>query len=208
MSRVVISANLLDDLRREGRDIAIPRSALLTPAARDWLREAAYPVAWIDEQAGPGKNATVGVVGDFAQPALRSLRIELDRLAGGVERFESPDSSPTGGSLLPALGKLCRAVQGGKPGRGVVFVEDGAIAACVASKFRGIRACVGNGVASTHEAVRDLGINVLVIEPSKRTFHEMRQMIRRLLAESGRPSEAVSQAIAAAEAAEAEASEA
>lgn len=203
MSRVVISANLLDDLRREGRDITIPRSALLTPAARDWLRAAAYPVTWIDEQAGQGRHATLGVVGDFAQPALRSLRIELDRMAGGVERFESPDKSGTGGSLLPALGKLCRAVQRGKLGRGVVLVEDGAIAACVANKFHGIRACVGNGVGATHEAVRDLGINVLVIEPSKRTFHEMRQMIRRLLAGSGRPSEAVSQAIAAAEASEA-----
>ena len=50
------------------------------------------------------------------------------------------------------------------------------------------------------EAVRELGINVLVIEYPNRTFHEMRQMVKRLVTGDGRPTEAVGQAIITAEA--------
>ena len=43
---------------------------------------------------------------------------------------------------------------------------------------------------------------MLVIEYPSRTFHEMRQMIRRLVSADGQPSEAVSLAVTDAEASE------
>ena len=198
MSRTVITANVLEDLRREGREIRIPHDALLTPSARDWVRHAAYPIAWFDLQAD-AKGATLGVAGALSLASLRCLHTELERIAGEVRVFESEGNRR---KLLRGLCRMCSAIQRGELTRGLVLVEDGAISACVANKYRGIRACVGTGLIATDAAVRELGINVLIIEYPQRTFHEMRQMIRRLVVGPGQPDKAVSQAIATAEASE------
>ncbi len=222
MSRTVVTAVWLEELRRDRREIIVPRDALLTPAARDWIREQEYPVSWTDEPSGgaggQGANGTgrLGVAGDLSRPALRSLRTELERIAGRIEVFEGGagrDSRTGGGDFrtggwgagaggqlqLEAVQRLCKAIQRGELSRGVVLLEDGAVSACVANKFRGVRACVGNSVPAFDQAVRELGVNVLVIEYLSRTFHEMRQMVRRLVSGNGQPTEAVSKAIAAAE---------
>ena len=96
MSRTVVTANLLEEQRRQGREIVVPRDALLTPAARDWIREHAHPVTWTDGRSSQGGGggetaASLGVAGDLSQPALRSLRIELERIAGNLE--EVPESN-------------------------------------------------------------------------------------------------------------------
>lgn len=198
MSRTVITANALEDLRREDREIRIPRDALLTPSARDWIRHAACPITWLEAQA-EGDGAMLGVVGGLSLASMRCLHTELERIAGQVRVFESEGNRR---KHLRALGRMCSAIQRGELTRGLVLVEDGAVSACVANKYRGIRACVGTGVIATDAAVRELGINVLIIEYPQRTFHEMRQMIRRLVSAPGQPDKAVSQAIAAAEASE------
>ena len=197
MSRIVVTAKMLDDLRREGREVVVPDGALITPAARDWFRDNAYPVTFSDGPAdASGRAAKLGVAGNLAQPGLRSLRTEIERIAGRLEVF---DAGSEGTTQLAALRRLCGAVQRGELNRGLALTEDGAIPTCVANKFRGIRACVGSNVSGVDQAVRELGINVLVIEYPDRTFHEMRQMIRKLVAGDGQTVEAVGRAIAAAE---------
>lgn len=198
MNRSVITANALEDWRREGREIRIPRDALLTPSARDWIRHAACPIAWLDVRAD-GDGATLGVAGGLSLPSLRCLHTELERTAGDVRVFETEGNRR---KLIRALGRMCSAIQRGELTRGLVLVEDGAVSACVANKYRGIRACMGTGVIATDAAIRELGVNVLIIEYPQRTFHEMRQMIRRLVSGPGRTDKAVSQAIATAEASE------
>jgi ribose 5-phosphate isomerase RpiB len=124
------------------------------------------------------------------------LRTELERIAGRLENFEAGGDRL---SALAALKRLCCAVQCGNLRRGLVLTDSGVVPACVANKFRGVRACVGGGVMDIDEAVRELGINVLVIEYPNRTFHEMRQMVKRLVTGDGHPTASVGQAITTAE---------
>ncbi len=178
MSRVVVTAQMLQEWHTAGRALEVPRDALITPAARDWLKERAVPIAWRDADGEAGSGGAMPVVIDLGTPMMRSVLTSLERLAGGVETI---DPSVKSGGLVSALRKLCDEVSAGRRARGVVFTEDGALAACVANKFRGVRAAVGANLPSVEQAARSFGVNVLVIEPSRQTTYQIRQMVERFL---------------------------
>ena len=64
----------------------------------------------------------------------------------------------------------------------MAFVQDSAVPVCIANKHNGVRAAAGSNLAMVEEAVRSLGINVLVLEYPTLTTYQMKQMIERLLA--------------------------
>lgn len=194
MKRDVVTAQMLQDLRRTGRPIVLSRDALLTPAARDWLRENAARVEWQDRitDAGGGRSGKLQAVIDLASPAQRSLLASLERSFGTIETI---DPSEKAGGLIPAVRRLCGAILSRQSGRGLVLADDGALPVCVANKFARIRAALGTGPAAVEQAVRQFGINVLVIEPSKQTIHQIRQMVDRFVAL--KPSDAAEKTIEA-----------
>jgi len=175
MSRIVVTAQWLEDLRRAGREIELPRDALITPAARDWLKEYAAPVTWRDADGG-GTGGTTPVVIDLAVPMMRSWLAALERLMGAVETIEPSDAA---GGVIAAVRKLCTGVATGKWPRGIVFADDAGLSVCIANKIRGIRAALGTDVPSVEQAVRRLAINVLILDPSRQTMHQVRQMVER-----------------------------
>ncbi len=182
MSRPVVTAILLEDLRREGKEIRLPEGALVTPAARDWLKEHPLPVTWEKSPAGaPGKLA---VVMDPSLSELRMMRAMLDRGGRLAEVIE-----PAGGrsGVLAATRRLCGKIARGEVAKGVVFAADGPVPVCVANKHNGVRAALGVNIPMTEEACRSLGINVLVLEYPTLTPYQMKQMIDRLLAGSASP---------------------
>jgi hypothetical protein len=182
MGRAVVTAILLDDLLRSGREIVLPRDALVTPAARDWFRDHAVPVTW--QEAGDDGRGSVAVVMDAKLPEMRALRTMLDREGGLAEVIEP---GPGVAGTAAATRRMCRMVREGQAAKGVVFAVDGAVPVCVANKLRGIRAALGMNVPMVEEAARDLGINVLVIEYPTLTPYLMKQMIRRLTAGARAP---------------------
>jgi len=175
MSRPVVTANMLDDLLRSGTPIVLAKGALVTPAARDWLKGHAVPVTWQETPAGSGRS--LAVVMDPKLPELRLMRTLLDRSGGLVEVIE-----PAPGAIAAATRRLCGKVRRGETGKGVVFAADGAVPVCIANKCPGIRAALGMNVPMVEEAGRELAINVLVIEYPGQTPYLMRQMIDRFAA--------------------------
>jgi len=174
MSRPVITAILLEDLHRDGHELRLPADSLLTPAARDWMKDHPVPVAWEDEADGTGQLA---VVMDPSRQELRLMRTMLDRQGGLAEVIE-PESGRNG--MVAATRQLCGAVAGGRVAKGVLFVQDGALPVCLANKHRGIRAALGLNVPTVEDACREIGINVLVLEYPTLTTYQMKQMIDRL----------------------------
>jgi len=198
MGRVVITASMLEDLARSGAEISVPRDALITPAARDWLRAYNRPVTWTDAKGdGRASDGRLGVVIDLSRAMLRSLYSSLERTLGTPQAFEP---SKKGEGELGATRQLCQALRAGTVARGVIFADDAAAVCCVASKHQGIRAAVGTSVAAVEQAARSLGINVLVIEAGQQTYHQIRQMIERFVNGRGHPDERVASAIQAVEA--------
>ncbi|HPD30668.1 MAG TPA: RpiB/LacA/LacB family sugar-phosphate isomerase [Phycisphaerae bacterium] len=184
MSRPVVTAILLEDLRREGKEIRLPEGALVTPAARDWLKEHSLPVTW--EKAPAGAPGRLAVVMDPSLSELRMMRAMLDRGGQLAEVIE-----PAGGrsGMLAATRRLCGKIARGEVAKGVVFAADGPVPVCVANKHNGVRAALGVNIPMTEEACRSLGINVLVLEYPTLTPYQMKQMIDRLLAGASPPAE-------------------
>jgi len=180
MKRVVVTAQMLGEMRRLGKSIQLPKDALLTPSARDWLRENRLPIDWQDAPA-TGTVAGVGkfqAVIDLTVPMQRSLLITMERIVGTAETIDPTDKA---GGIAKAVQTLCGAIAGGKSNRGVIFADDSSLPACLANKVKGVRAAVGTSVQSVEQAVRQFAINVLVIEPSRQTVHQIRQMIERFV---------------------------
>ncbi len=177
MSRPVVTAKMLDDLLRSQTPIVLAKGSLVTPAARDWFKEHAVPVTWQDTPDNRGRS--LAVVMDPKVPELRMMRTMLDRAGGLVDVIEPTVGA---GAMAAATRKLCSRIRRGEASKGVVFAGDGAVAACVANKFAGIRAALGACVPMVEEAVRELGINVLVIEYPHQTPYLMRQMVDRFAA--------------------------
>lgn len=173
---------MLDELRREGKELRLPKDALVTPAARDWLKACKLPVTW--EEAAKAGPSSLAIVMDPSQPELRAIRAMLDRDGGLIEVIE-----PMGGrSGLPAATRrLCGKVFRKEVCKGVVFAQDACVPLVIANKHRGIRAALGTGVPAVEEACRQLGVNVLVVEyPGGSTF-QIKQMIDRLTRGSTAP---------------------
>lgn len=193
MSRIVVTAQTLEDWLRAGRVIELPRDALITPAARDWIKEHDAPVTWCD--AGPASGVVPGgaqIVIDLTVPMLRSVLATLERTLGTVETI---DPSAKAGGVIPAVQALCTNVKGGQASRGVIFCDDGALAVCIANKCAGVRAALATSVPAVEQAVRQLAINVLVLEASQQTMHQVRQMVQRFV--SLRPGDGAAKALAA-----------
>ncbi|NLE57471.1 MAG: RpiB/LacA/LacB family sugar-phosphate isomerase [Planctomycetes bacterium] len=176
MSRPVVTAIMLEDLRREGKEIRLTEGALVTPAARDWLKEHSLPVTWEKAPTGGGKLA---VVMDPSLAELRFMRTMLDRGGYLAEVIE-----PVGGrsGIVAATRRLCGKIARREVEKGVVFAADGPVPVCVANKHNGVRAALGVNIPMVEEACRSLGINLLVLEYMTLTPYQVKQMIDRLLA--------------------------
>jgi ribose 5-phosphate isomerase RpiB len=167
---------MLEELKRSGREIRLPKDGLVTPAARDWLKACGVPVTW--EEGAKDGSAGLAVVMDAGVPELRAVRAMLVRSGGLVAVIE-----PVGGrnGMAAATRRLCGKVFRREAAKGIVLAHDGCVPVCVANKHAGIRAALGTSVPCVEEACRQLGINVLVIEYPGQSAFAMRQMIERLV---------------------------
>jgi len=183
MSRPVLTAILLEDLHRQGLEFHLPKNAIITPAARDWLKEHPVPVTWVETDNG---IENLVVVMDPSLPEMRTMRTILDR-QGGLKKVIEPVGGLKG--IAEATRQLCKEIARKQAGKGIIFAVDGAVPVCVANKHNGIRAAMGIDVPMVEEACRELGINVLVIEYQTQTTYRMKQMIDRLITNGagGRP---------------------
>jgi hypothetical protein len=177
MARPLVTAIQLEDLRREGAEIRLRKDALITPAARDWLKEHAVPVTWVEPESAGGKGS-LAVVMDPALSEMRMVRTMLDR-AGWLGDVIEPVGGRSG--IVAATRRLCGRITRREVLKGVVFAPDGPVPVCVANKHVGIRAALGVNVPMVEEACRELGLNLLVIEYPTQTTYQMKQMIERLV---------------------------
>jgi ribose 5-phosphate isomerase RpiB len=71
---------------------------------------------------------------------------------------------------------MCEALAAGRLSLGVAILPYAADAVVLANKFPGVLAVQGTRRESVAAAVRHLGANLLVLEHSLSTFHELRAM--------------------------------
>lgn len=124
-----------------------------------------------------GKAEGLGVVVLKGDAKVQSLLGAL-----GHDHISITDFSQTD-CWVCNLTNLCNAIACGQVPLGVAIMPHAADAMMLANKFKGIRAVQGTRAESVAGAIRHFGANLLVLEHAASTFHEMRQMVRTLLAE-------------------------
>ena len=183
MSRPLITVKTLIEQSRRRGEIELPADALVTPAANDWLRASKVPVRRMDG-AGPATahRPTLYVVGDEADPAVRTLLPTLERQRDGLT-FLSCRGTRAG--LLEAVHETCTGLCGCPQRRGIVLVQDGAVVSCVANRYPKVRAAIASRPSALTMLVRELGVNLLILETGCVSLRQMQAMIDAFL--NGKP---------------------
>lgn len=154
------------------RKILIPSDAIITPLARDFLREMGITTAPSKEEIDPGKSHWgYGMVLEhpYVPCAIRTLR--RDGLI--VEELAGPGNEPESEWAR----KIAVQITAGQKKRVVVFSNQPEVFCCVANKVPGIRAVAVTTITQTARATLTLDPNLLAVEMPGRTFYEIRQMI-------------------------------
>lgn len=171
MKTVVTLADLEEQLTGI-RELIVPPRAVITPAARDLLREQQIAVSYAAKNLKTASNSSLPLVIALADTkfcpaafvkALKQHGIASERLA------------QTG--LAQVTSELAEEVT--KAGKlGLLFTDRPLAAACLANRHCGVRAAMVKDVRQAEQALAEIGVNLLVIEPQGRSFFDLVRIIR------------------------------
>jgi len=193
MSRPVITLKTLVSQSRERGEIALPKDALITPAAADWLQDCTLPIRREDAApAAVGPEPTVYLVGDAKTSTVRTLLPMLER------QYDSLKFLPCQGHLggcLAAVKEMCDGLAECSRRRGVVLVENGAIVNCVANRHPKVRAAIITKPSALSQLQRTLGMNLLILERQLMSLRQIHATIEAFLTGKARTDPVVASAL-------------
>ncbi len=189
--KVFVTAD--DFARRAGgtKTVRLMGDEVLTPNAEDYaeihrirIERIADPVA-----AAPAEQAVdviaaahgSGLVVSGPEQKVASALTALGRDGFAMTRFDQTDCWMRNSSAL------LKAIRAGPIGSGVILAPTSPAAVVFANKYRGIRAVTACDTDTVREAVEALDANVLVIDHGKRSFFEIRTLIKTFLAARALP---------------------
>lgn len=167
------------------RRVIVPRGAVVTPAALDELRSARIELTiGAIATSGPATAGTneklekLYVHATHDGPSLAALVRLLSRVGRSIETLV-PASLPEAVAELVAVAAQSRNV-------GVLVTRHVDAALCLANRHREVRAVAGRDKASVREAIRDLGANLLVLDPSRFSLFSLASLIETFAAPGSR----------------------
>jgi hypothetical protein len=160
--------------------LVVPRGAVVTPAVRDLLKHSGVALTFATDGKKPGTankhRLSVGIAETNYEPA--GLLRAIDDQYASIEQLAKA-------GLRMIMDKLADQVaRGGN--LGLLLTGQTAVASCLANRKRGVRAAVAAGVADVSAAVAELGTNLLIVDPAKKTIFELVQFAKALAAEGSR----------------------
>jgi hypothetical protein len=172
LTKTVVTLADLQEQLTGIRELIVPPRAVITPAARDLLREKQIAVGYAAKNLKSSNNSALALVLGVAETKFcpAALIRALSQHSIACERL-----AQTG--LVQVTLELTDAVaKGGKLG---LMITDRALAAvCLANRQCGVRAATAKDVREVDQAITQIGVNLLVIEPQVRSFFELVRMVR------------------------------
>lgn len=179
----------------KGGAVAIAGQAVITPAARDYLRA---QQARIETQAAPAKSGGTGAarrdvslaaaVGTGRGAAAQSVLVELpDRLASLLAKSGLAVQHIPHVSLPGTVAELAESVALGGS-LGVLLTDEPAAAICLANRRRGVRAAAAANLEELEAAWAAIAVNLLVLNPRGTSSWQLIRLAQRycgLAAEGG-----------------------
>jgi hypothetical protein len=170
--KVVSAATLKDRLNGVQRLIVSAR-AVVTPSARDLLKENNVSlVRTLKSAAAAGVQLVLAGLDSRFDTA--SLILMLDHRGIAVQ----PVASAEAGGAFETISRAIR--EAGK--LGVVLTNRVATAVCVANRHRGVRAATASNRGEIESIIREIGVNLLVIDTARRGTLEIERMVATFVA--------------------------
>ncbi len=168
----IITGDLLVEKATGASQIIIPVKAILTPTAHDFLKTSRVQVVRGGVTAAAAKSSEVASVSwkwitVTSSPAVARLSGELGT-GWSREVLGCPDDAA---SL--AISAICRGESSGV----VIVSKQHFRAACRANRNEKVRAVPVSGPAEVKAAREQLRLNVIAIDPTNRSFFELKNIL-------------------------------
>jgi hypothetical protein len=173
LDEAVVSAGALAGrLDGIGR-VIVRRGAVITPAARDLFRQQKIDVS-VRIDTNHATKTTRLLIG-AADTSFRShdLIQLLFRKPVTIEQIAESD-------LIGVIEQLAHQLTD-PAALGLLLTAQAAAAACLANRLRGVRAVAAGDNAAIASAVRQVGANLLVVDPAHRSPFALKQLVERYI---------------------------
>ena len=188
----VISLADLKQLPADARGIQVSSDALITPAAKDELRDRGVQIVRGQQNSTTKtteRSATSLVIGTVEATTGKFATVIDQAIAGLRKQKQQIEQLPR----LPLAEQIDAlvdpVVRGGR--RGVLVTSEVSAALCLANRHSGMRAVLGTTKNSVRRDVERLAANLLVVDPAARSTFEVMQLIGEFAkAEAGSNAEA------------------
>lgn len=178
----VVTAEVLESLG-PGRAVSIRSTAIVTPAARDVIRERGLNLVRASTEAGSQNteehqtHKTVPVHVYIVRHTEPLDRVLSDQLPGSRrELLGCPDEA-----AQAAIGEICR----GATSLAIIAAEQTHRAACLANRHERVKAVAVRDAGEVKAVRGQLRANVWCFDPGGRTYYELRNLIREIRASAG-----------------------
>jgi len=173
-SRVVTLAEL--DGKLEGiKQLVVPAKAVITPAARDLLRQKQIDVGYAVAAKAVAKPRLPLVVG------VAETKYDATSLVQAIAREGTTVERLAQTGLVQAVREISdEAAKGGK--LGLLLTDETAAALCLANRRAGVRAVAATSIAATPRTMQSVGANVLMIDPAGRGAFGMQRIVSQFVA--------------------------
>ena len=164
--RLITTATLAGRLDGKQR-VELLRGAVLTPAARDVLKQRKITISHSTRTVtGPKASLAIGVAETKYDPA--ALVRELESQVSSLERLANTGLTGVVSELSDA------AAKGGR--LAVLFTNEPEVAVVLANRQSGVRAVAASG-SSVARAIAAVGANFLILDPVGKSVFELRQSL-------------------------------
>jgi hypothetical protein len=190
LTEKVISVLEVSSRLAGAKRVVVRPKAIVTPAARDWLRERRVELVFDSDTKGSGgsnqaKNDKPAAA-KGSQPtrslalAVANMKFDSSSLVRALARDGIQTEQLARVGLTGTIDELGSLVGRGSQ-LGWLLTGEVAAAACLANRQRGVRAAVAATAGDVREAIRSLGVNLLVVNPASQTFWQLLNMGRAFL---------------------------
>lgn len=168
LSDRVISLATLKGKLDGRRVISVDRGTIVTPMAKDFLRESGVSIRIAGAAQRGSSASSVRLVLGVAETSFEPAAL-VARLSAAVEQVARI-------GLVGVVDELSARVRlGGE--RGVLLTGEPEAALCLANRASGVRAARAGCVASVRAGREAIGANLLVIDPAGKSGHEIERIV-------------------------------
>jgi hypothetical protein len=179
LSQAVITADVLSAAVKPGQTVQVGAKSLLTPSARDWLRQ--HQIVWTRTtgQSDVSAGTTVAMRGQLllstVTPAVRGA---VDSLFRSIRNWQRQVVGPAREASEIAV----RAIATADCDRVLITSRDAELVACLANRQAAVRAAVVSSADHVQRLEASVSPNLWVVDPTAKSLMELRNLFRSCVA--------------------------